>query len=256
MKPIGTFRVSTPEFRKAIDAVRRHADKTKTGGDGTQALRRIRMLFDPPAGHVRVMATCITTSAVAVVPLITADGGLLDLIDAADGQGKAQQPAVVDILPQHAARILGAFPVTKDADGQQIVVEVYDGESIIRDIGGLMAGDGLIMTAPPDGEGFPDVYGIVGKASLDSTSTPSPKPLTVDPIAFGRFVPLKRIYDFPVSILPAGSADSRGFVIACGPSFRAVVSSGHADDDSLAKREQAENVWLQRFTGKTLKAVK
>lgn len=249
MKPVGTFRVATPDFRKAIDAVRRHADKTKTGGDGTQALRRIRLLFDPPAGHVRVMATCITTSAVAVVPLLRFDGGLLDLLDNAGDDGAQQRPAVVDILPQHAARILAAFPVTKDADGQQILVEVYDGHAIIRDIGGLMAGDGLIMTAPPDGEAFPDAWGIVSRASMDATGTPSPKPLTVDPIAFGRFVPLKRIYELPVSILPAGSADSRGFVVACGPSFRGVVSSGHNDDDSLAKREQAERVWLHRFTG-------
>lgn len=244
--PVATFRVATPEFRRALDAVRRHADKTKTGGDGTQALRRIRILLDPAAGHARLMATNLTTTAVAVVPLVTPDGNLLDLLDAADDDGRVQQPAVVDIQPQHAARILGSFPVSKNAEGPQLVIRVFDGRAEITDIGGDMAGDAYTMTAPPDGEGFPDVWGIVAKATREATSTPTPKPLTTPGLALARFEPAARLYETPLTIHPSGSADSRGFVIACGPDFRGLVSSGH-NDDSLARRDAAERTWLARF---------
>lgn len=245
--PVATFRVSTPEFRRAIDAVRRHADKTKTGGDGTQALRRVRILLDPAAGYARIMATNLTTTAVAVVPIVTPDGTLLDLLDAADGNGKVLQAAVVDIQPKHAARILSAFPVSAKAEGPQLILRVFDGRTEITDIGGEMAGDAYTMTAPPDGEGFPDVWGIVAKASQAATSTPTPKPLTTVGLALARFEPAARLYETPLTIHPSGSAESRGFVVACGPDFRGLVSSSHNDDDSMAKREQAERLWLGRF---------
>lgn len=249
-KPAGVFRVETPGFRRALDAVRRHADKTKTGGDGTQALRRIRIVLDPSLGYARVMATNLTTTAVAVVPLITADGEtLLDLLDAADDDGRIPPAAVVDIQPRHAARILASFPVSRNAEGPQLVIRSYAGRAEITDVGGEMAGDAYTMSEPPDGDAFPDVWGIVAKASREATSTPTPKPLTTPGLALARFETAARLYETPLTILPSGSADSRGFVVACGPDFRGLISSGHNDDDSLQKRDAAERTWLARFAG-------
>jgi hypothetical protein len=250
---VGTYRVSTPEFRKALDAVRRHADKTKTGGDGTQALRRVRLYFDPAAGYVRVMATCIATSAVAVAPLLRSDGGQMDLLDAgmSSDDGKTG-PAVADILPQHAARILGAFPAKGDDGMAMLQLDVEDGALTATDVGGLMDGDAYVMTAPPDAEGFPDVWGIVHRALLDAQKTPSPKPLTAPGQAQARFLPASKLYETPLTTVPSGSADSRAFVVECGPSFLGLISSGHDDDDSLSKRARARQLWLDRFAGKRL----
>lgn len=250
---VGTYRVPTPEFRRALDSVRRHADKTKTGGDGSQALNRVRLYFDPAAGFVRVMASCIATSAIAVVPLLRADGGQMDLLDAgmSSSSGKTG-PAVADILPAHAARMLGAFPAKGDDGMAMLQLDVEDGSLQVTDIGGLMDGDSYTVTAPPDGESFPDVWGIIKRALEEAQSTPSPKPLTAAGPAIARFHPASKLYETPLTIVPSGSADSRAFVVECGPSFIGVVSSGHADDDSLSKRERARTLWLDRFAGKRL----
>lgn len=249
------FTVGTGDLRNALQAVRPHADKTKTGGDGDGACHRVRFSFG--LRELVVMATNITTSAVATVDLLTPDGQLIrDSIDAADENGTVPQNVIVDVIPAKAANLLTAFkaaPHDPEGIAQMMRFDVLDDGLEVTDVSGLFAGDSYVMQGAGKGSGFPDVWGTC-RAALQAAGG-SPKPLTAAGKHLDLFKKASVVYETPLTIEPTGTPESRGFVVLCGPKFIGTISSGHNDDDSLSKRDAARRRWLHRFDGRALAAV-
>lgn len=251
---MSTFTVGTADLRRAIDSVRRHADKTKTGGDGDATCHRVRLSFQPTRNELAVMATNLVTSAVAVVDLLSADGGQPDLFNHANDDGKVPPATIVDLAPKHCANILSLFPARGD-DEALLRFEADEDGTDIAAAGGLFDGDEYRITSPAGGAQFPDVWAILTRAAQGATTTPSPKPLTATGKAIARFDIASKLYEVPLTVMPTGNAESRGFVVACGPKFLGLISSGHNDDDSLARRDRDWQAWLHRLDGRKLTAV-
>ena len=253
------FTVGTKDLRDALRAVRVHADKTKTGGEGDGACHRVRLSFGQ--SELAVMATCIVTTAVATVPLLNDEGQpVRDALDLADGDGKLPpQSTIVDVLPAKAALMLQAFKAARhDPDGvaQLLRFTILEDGVEVTDVSGLFAGDAYVMQGAGKGSAFPDVWGIV-QAAMHATGTePSSKPLTAPGVHVSRFQIASKVYEPPLTISPTGTPESRGFLVECGPNFLGVISSSHNDDDSLGKRNAARTRWLQRFGRAPLAAVK
>ena len=247
--------VETGEMRKALVAVRVHADKTKTGGDGTTSLHRIRLSFG--VRECAVMATNTATAAIAILPLVDEDGSPVDEISRAGDDGRVIS-TIIDIEPRHALRILGTFPVTKaERDGMTQILSISANEDgcDVEDISGLVAGDSIHLRAVGNGQGFPDLWSIVGAALKSADGSPHIKPLTSPGKHFSAFASASSAYDTPLTITPTGTKESRGFIVECGSQFVGTIESRHQDDDSLRKRDAARMRWLSRFSGRDLKAV-
>lgn len=253
-----SYTVSTRDLRDAVRAVRVHADHTKTGGEGDGACHRVRFSFGRT--ELVVMATCIVTTAVATVDLLTDEGQpIRDALDLADDNGKIPATTIIDVVPAKAALMLQAFKVARhDPDGvaQLLRFDVLEDGVEVTDVSGLFAGDAYVMQGAGKGAAFPDVWSIVQSALQATGTEPSPKPLTAPGVHVSRFQIASRVYETPLTISPTGTPESRGFLVECGPKFLGVISSSHNDDDSLGKRDAARRRWLHRFDGRQLAAVK
>jgi hypothetical protein len=245
------FTVATGDLRRALDAVRRHADKTKTGGDGDATCHRVRLLFEPQAGELRVVATNLVTAAAAVVKLLDPTGGQLDIFSGSDDDGKTQPRTSCDLDLVSVSKVLKVFPKDGSEDGLTRI-QVDDNGPTFRHAGGLFDGEALELLSAGGGGSFPDVWAAIRKAALAAQSTPSPKPLTAAGSSLAAFEAASKLYETPLTVLPSGTPESRGFVVQCGPLFLGTISSAHNDGDSLGRRDAAAQVWLRRFEGKTL----
>lgn len=246
-----SFTVGTGDLRNALRAVTPHADRTKTGGDADGTCHRVRFSFGPH--ELTVMATNLTTSAVATVDLLTDDGRLVrDVLDLADDDGKVPPPnVIVDVVPVKARNLLSLFkaaPHDPDGIAQMMRFDVTDAGMEATDVSGLFAGDSYMMDGAGQGGGFPDVWGA-SQAALKAAGG-SPKPLTAAGKHLALFQIASKVYDTPLTVEPTGTPESRGFVVLCGPQFIGTISSGHNDDDSLGRRDSARRRWLHRFSGK------
>ena len=252
-----SYTVGTKDLRDAVRAVRIHADRTKTGGEGDGACHRVRFSFGRT--ELVVMATCIVTTAAAIVDLLTDDGRpVRDALDLADDDGTIPPTTIVDVIPAKAALILQAFKAaTHDPDGvaQLLRFDILEDGLEVTDVSGLFAGDAYVMQGAGKGAAFPDVWATIERALKGAGTEPSPKPLTASGPHVSRFQIASKVYDTPLTISPTGTPESRGFLVECGPKFLGVISSGHNDDDSLGKRDAARRRWLHRFDGRQLKAV-
>lgn len=248
--------VGTPDFRSALRSVLPHADKTKTGGDGTSALHRVRLSIG--LAECIVMATNGSSSAMALVPLVREDGSSVDVIDRVDDAGNAPRAEILDLVPRQVRRILQTFEATKgEKDGMtQVLAIASDGDGVdIDDVAGLVAGDGIRCALQANGSGFPDVYGIIAAAHDAAQQTPHPKPLTSHGAQFLAFTAAAAAYDQELTIVPTGTAESRGFLVECGFRFLGTLESRHQDDDSLRRRERARTAWRNRFANRQLAVV-
>lgn len=252
------FHVGTRDLRNALRAVIPHADRTKTGGDGAGTCHRVRLSFG--VRELVVMATNLTTSAIAVVDLLHEDGTPIgangpDLLDAAAAQAPAR---IVDVVPAKARNLLTNFKAAAhDPEGvaQLLRFDVLGDSVEVTDVSGLFAGDAYVMAFAGNGSGFPDVWGITQQALHAASSVPSPKPLTAHGKHVALFQVASRLYETPLTVEPTGTPESRGFVVLCGDRFVGTISSSHNDDDSLGKRDAARRRWLARFDGRLLAAV-
>lgn len=252
-----SFTVGTGDLRNALRAVTPHADRTKTGGDSDGTCHRVRFSFG--LRELVIMATNLTTAAIAVVDLLTDDGRLVrDVLDAADDNGKVPPTVIVDVIPTKARNILTNFkaaPHDPDGVAQMMRFDILEDGMEATDVSGLFAGDAYAMAGAGKGAGFPDVWGIAQTALKAASQGPSPKPLTANGKHVALFQVASRVYETPLTVEPTGTPESRGFIVLCGPKFIGTISSGHNDDDSLGKRDAARRKWLHRFDGRALAAV-
>lgn len=249
----------TIAFRQALRAVLPHADKTKTGGDGTTALHRVRLAFG--LAWVAVMATNGATSAIAWAPLTDEDGKLIDPIGRSDDQGMLPlEDVIVDWEPRHVRRILSMFPVTKgEKDGMTQVLSLrHDADGTdLEDISGMVEGDGMHCAFVPLSHGFPDVWGLVSAAMHAAGQPPHVKPLTTAGLHLLGFNAAAVAYESQLTIRPTGTAESRGFVVTVDgiDRFAGTIESRHQDDDSLKRRDSAQQRLLARLARRQLQAV-
>lgn len=234
--------VATGDLRDALRAVTPHAEPNKTGDN--EAEHRVRLVAD--AQHVHVLAANGQTAAAAIVSI--EDDSRRERFAADDG------PLIIDITPRQARLLLQQFkakPTDPDGVEQLAALRVRtdeDGSALeVADVSGLFAGESVRFPAVGVSDAFPDVLAAVRRALAEAGQSPLGKPLTVPGRVFGLFTPASTVYAQPLVVEPTGPTESRGFLVSCGESFLGVVSSRHADDDSLAKRDGWRRGWLRRL---------
>lgn len=240
--------VPTDEIRDALRAVLPHANKLIT--DDHEAEHRVRFVFG--TDHVFAVASNGQTTALAKVA--TVEDSRKERFAVDDG------PLVVDLTPRRVRLMLQQFK-SKPSDPEvgQLMEFAVDAEKesiSVADIGGLWsAGEVQRYPLEEPAEAFPDVMAIVSRALAGVGTSPIGKALVSDGKVLALFQSASRVYGQPLQVEGTGTPQSRGFVVSCGPDFLGTVRSGHADDDSLKKRERDRRSWLELLPAQKLQAV-
>jgi hypothetical protein len=231
--------LALPDLRKALASVVPHSEPTKTG-DEISHLSRVRL--SATKDELLVMATNSTTAALAAVAI--EEDSRRERFAADDGAFQ------VDVSPGPLRNVLQAFKVGKDSvDAEAQWCEVaFDIEHLtITDTSALFPGLSLRIPLTPRSDQFPDVAAILKRALGSAGESPIAKPLVSGHPALALFRAAGQQYKQPLQFEGFGSAESRGFIVLCGPSFCGVVSSRHNDDDSLARRDAERRKHLDRL---------
>lgn len=241
-----TIQVATVDLRKALQAVKPHAERNKTGDNAVE--HRIRLSFD--ASEVYVMATNGQTIGLAVVPI--QDDSRAERFAADDGA------FWIDLSPRHVRLILQFFEIsTGSGSDMEEMLELHatTAQLTIRDIGGLWAGEGITLEQVEFDTDFPNLIKMLAPALAEAGNPSSAgKHLVVSGQLLRLFEAASKAYG-PLVIKPTGTDASRGFIVQAGDRFVGVVSSKHLDEDGMKNRDKAHMRWLERFPAPVLTAV-
>lgn len=243
-----TVKVGTTELRQALKSVHAHHRKTKKGAD--EAQHRVRLIL---ANGTMFVAACNEEST-ALAKLTYIEDSRGNLWEPADA------PLVVDLQPRHVPLLtawVSKKAVASDIDQViAITADAVQGEVEFEDIGGLMSfGERVTYQFGNPNDAFPDVVAISDKALNEvAGSGERHKDLVQHGEIIARFAMASKQYGSQLRIRATGSAESRGFVVQCGPSFIGTVTSRHGDDDGLKTRDRIDAEW-RRVLGTKLTAV-
>lgn len=247
-----TVKVRTVDVRSGLRAVYPHRNKVKTGD--ASAENRIRLVFS--ASWLFILASNNgNTAAVAKCRIIEDTRGALGVLEPDDG------PMIVDLHPTEAPLLLQTFKAgQKESDIDQVLafdIDLDPAERMldVTDVGGLFEGRSVRFPLEDPAESFPNVLARVGEAAAAAAGDRAGnRKLVQDGAIIALFATASKAYGQPVQIEPVGVGNERGFLVACGPDFMAVVSSQH-DDDGQSKRRDADRLaWLELLPAK-LRAV-
>src|SRR5574343_176479 len=212
-----TIEVPLVDFRRAVAAVKPHAERTKTSGE-VSAFNRVR--FIAAKDELYVAATNGTTAALAAVEILE------------------------DSRATRFAKDDGSFADAEE-DDQVAALRFTETTVAARDVSGLWPGAETIRPALAYSADYPNLVGILAKAL--GTAGEAVKPLTTPGTVVALFASASRQYGRPLQFEASGPADSRGYIVWCGPGFIGSVSSGHDDGDSLARRQSERRAHLERL---------
>jgi hypothetical protein len=232
-----TLELSLIDFRRAIAAVRPHAERSKSGDDIT-AYSRIRMIAD--ATELHVVATNGSTTAMASVKILS--DSRTERFAADDAELGS------DISPVLAADLRSGLRIRRsDLDeASQIVAVAFTQERVtVTDVSGLWPGSSTTRPLLPYATDYPAVHDDLRRAL--GAAGEAIKPITAQGGLLTLFAAAARQYDRPLQVEPSGPSDSRAFVVWCGTAFIGAVSSGHDDDDSLTRRQSERRAHLERL---------
>lgn len=235
-----TLEVPLAELRRAVAAVVVHAEPTKTGDEVT-AYQRVRVTAGKSELHVA--ATSGATAALAAVRIdsdsrrerFAADDGVFS----------------VDLSPGLLRRAISQFHSggpNVDAEQEVLRLDLAADTITLTDVSGLWPGLATTLPTLPYSSDYPDVRGILAKAFGAAGEAQAAKPLVAQGGVIALFRHAAVAYGFPLQFEASGPATARGFVVWCGPDFVGAVSSQHNDDDSLARRQSARRVHLERLS--------
>ena len=239
------FDVSIADLHTAIRAVLPHAEKPRLG-DEVHALARVRLTAT--ANELLLAATNGRTAALAAVGILDGSDSRAERFSADDGE------FIVDVHPAKLRDLRDG--VTAQKDEGELVGEAEltftgpsaDGQSpgtvAARDVGGLWIGSLTERPLLPLASDYPDIRGALRDALRLAEGTY--KPLVADGVDLDAFRAAARAYGRPLSVEPVGTAEQRGWLVLCGPSFAGSIQGQH-DADSLAKRDRYRQVHLERF---------
>ena len=105
----------------------------------------------------------------------------------------------------------------------------------------------IALPTLPYSSDYPDVAGILAKALGAAGEAQTAKPLVTSGGVVALFRHAAKAYGMPLQFEATGPATSRGFIVWCGPRFIGSVSSGHDDDDSLARRQSERRAHIERL---------
>lgn len=237
-----TLTVAIPALRQALLAVVAHAAPIRLG-DTDLKLSRVRLIAGK--NELLLAATCETTTALAAIRI---DEDSRTIRFAADDGA-----FVVDLHPAKARDIARQIKPTKD-DEQPGTCELHITTSTITatDVSGLWPDTALTVPLLATDADFPDVPAQLGRAIAAASGQFKPL-VTPGMPAFDVAV---REYDLPLMVEPTGTAESRGFLVMCGPDFLGTVSSRHNDDGNASRRDKAKHAHMARLgVDRALKAV-
>ncbi len=232
-----TLSVPLVDFRRAVAAVKPHAERTKSG-DEVNALSRIR--FTAAKDELYVIASNGVTAAMSAVEIVDDDRKVK--FEPTDGVFS------VDISPVLAGALRSGLRMQRgdfEEDDQVARVTFTDDTITVQDVSGLWPGSETKRPTLAYSADYPDVVKMLGQAM--GAAGEAVKPLTNQGGVFRLFVPAAAQYGRPLQFEASGPSTSRGFVVWCGPRFVGMVSSGHDDDDSLARRQSERRAHLERL---------
>lgn len=243
---VATVKVGTADLRHALKAAHAHHNKHKK--DDNVAEHRVRLTF--ANGTLFVGASNGTSTGLAKVTYVEDTRGTLWEPD--DG------PMIVDLQPRHVPLVLQQFKskaAASDVD-QLIAIDVNLDDEVIdfTDIGGLWSdGESVRFGLQEPHELFPDIIDITGQAlAAVAGESERAKALVQDGRILALFKDAAIQYGAPLQIRATGSAEQRGFVVQCGPSFIGTVSSRHNDDDGLKNRDKWTQEWIRVLRPRSL----
>lgn len=225
------------DFRRAVAAVKPHAERAKSG-DEVSAFSRVRFI----AGRTELLvaATNGTTTALAAVKILDDDR--------TERFAKDDGVFALDLSPVLAGDLRSGLRMQRGdytEDDQTAEIVFTDDAVSVRDVSGLWPGSETSRPTLPYSTEYPDIPRMLRDAL--GAAGEAVKPLTSRGGPFALFMPAAAQYDRPLQFEASGPATSRGFVVWCGPRFVGAVSSGHDDDDSLARRQAERRAHLERL---------
>lgn len=232
-----TIEVPLIDFRRAVAAVKPHAERAKSG-DEISALSRVR--FVAAKDELYVVATNGVTAAMAAVEIL--DDSRKERFAKDDGHFAVDiSPVLVSDLRQGLRMQRGDF----EEDDQVARLTFTDDDVTVQDVSGLWPGSETKRPTLAYSADYPDVVKILGQAM--GAAGEAVKPLTNQGGTFRLFMPAAAQYGRPLQFEASGPSTSRGFIVWCGPRFIGSVSSGHDDDDSLARRQSERRAHIERL---------
>ena len=235
-----TLSVPLVDFRRAVAAVKPHAERTKTG-DEVNAYGRVRFIADKT--ELLVLATNGVTAAMAAVEIL--DDSRKERFAADDGVFSLDMSPILAGDLRSGLRIMRA---EQDEDSQTAELVMTDESMTVRDVSGLWPGSATTRPTLPVDVGsaeFPNVRDMLKRAM--GAAGEAVKPLTAKGEALALFNAAARQYGKPLQFEASGPSASRAYIVWCGPRFVGMVSSGHDDDDSLARRQSERRAHLERL---------
>ena len=232
-----TLTLPLVDFRRAVAAVKPHAERAKSADEIT-SFQRVR--FIAAKTELLVAATNGTTAALAAVEIL--EDSRAERFAADDGS------FAVDISPQLVTDLRDGLRMQRGdivEDEQACEVVLTDTRITVRDVSGLWPDSETTRPLLAYSADYPDLRKIL--AGQMNTALQEVKPMTSPDGVLARFAAASRAYDRPLQFEPTGPASSRGFLVWCGEKFIGMVSSGHDDDDSLAKRQSYRRRHLERL---------
>ena len=232
-----TIEVPLVDFRRAVAAVKPHAERTQTSGE-VSAFNRVR--FIAAKDELYVAATNGTTAALAAVEILEDSRATRFAKD--DGS------FAVDLSPVLVSDLTAGLRILRadaEEDGQVAALRFTETTVAARDVSGLWPGAETIRPALAYSADYPNLVDILAKAL--GAAGEAVKPLTTPGTVVALFASASRQYGRPLQFEASGPADSRGYIVWCGPRFIGSVSSGHDDGDSLARRQSERRAHLERL---------
>lgn len=242
-----TIQVATIDLRSALESVKPHAEKNKTGDNAVE--HRIRLCFD--ASEVYCMATNGSTLGLALSPI--QDDNRATRFAPDDG------PFWVDISPRQVALILQQFTTGSGSGAEMnemLELTATTKTLTISDVGGFWKGEKVTYPQLDFDTSYPDIIGMLAPALAEANNPAGrDKNLVASADLLKLFAAAEHAYGQPPVFKPTGTDASRGFLVQVSDRFVGTVRSSHLDGDGMKKRDAAHVKWLERFPAQKLTAV-
>lgn len=246
-----TVQLKTIDFRNALGAVFPHRNKVKTGDNNAE--NRVRLVFAHT--HLFVCASNGTSTALARVRYLDDSRGMDNALwEPDDG------PITIDLQSRQVPLLLQHFKTNQaDSAMDQLVavdIELDEGTLDFTDVGGLYsAGESTRYPIEDPSEAFPDIIALTGTALAGvAGDAERGKDLVQDGQVLALFAKASKLYGAKLQHRPTGTAESRGFVVQCGPTFIGTVRSDHTDGDGMKNRQKWSEDWLRILKPRALKS--
>ena len=220
--------VEIADLRRALQALAPHMDSR----DDMHVLDRIR-------GHAThenlfLMATDRYTAAMAVVSLWDRDGLTGSLADDA-----------IEFTATDAKEVLALFrpPKSKEEPDGDLLLETNVGTADARqlvDVSGLFPGKALALPGSAVNEQFPNVARIMARPAARTRTVQSNMSFHAEHLR--KFLAAAKAYEHELVFQPV-SETSRTMLVACGESFRGMISGLRYTEDNAPDFEGWDMQW-------------